>query len=328
MGPTIEALTRDFSWSVIEALRSYDAERTGVPCPASLLKNATQARQAFHGSVLRRRDGTYHIVDFTGGVKTSGDAICLMLKPLAGGPAKQFYPAELAQSVEWISMACLSNKSFSDTSDTPPLKQGGRAVAGIKLAGTQIDCRILWDETKHQIRLDTASGTVQELEGATPEQISKKTDFLGAPWDVARPEINHELLEGIRGRVVDVDDFLARHAAGGALSPGAWGLLGRLHVARLRDGRLAHAGSPGHGRAALGAHPGAPRHQGYQGHPQEGAHHHRVAAPGERHGGARRHLPVLRDPTPVGAARHPRARGVPRDRALLRRARRRRPGGH
>ena len=68
MGPTIEALTRDFSWSVIEALRSYDAERTGVPCPAFLLKNATQARQAFHGSVLRRRDGTYHVVDFTGGV--------------------------------------------------------------------------------------------------------------------------------------------------------------------------------------------------------------------------------------------------------------------
>ena len=74
--------------------RSYDAERTGVPCPAFLLKNATQARQAFHGSVLRRRDGAYHIVDFTGGVKTSGDAICLMLKPLAGGPAKQFYPGK------------------------------------------------------------------------------------------------------------------------------------------------------------------------------------------------------------------------------------------
>ena len=145
MGPTIEALTRDFSWSVIEALRSYDAERTGVPCPAFLLKNATQARQAFHGSVLRRRDGTYHVVDFTGGVKTSGEAICLMLKPLAGGPAKQFYPAELAQSVEWVHMACLSNKSFADTSDTPPLKQGGRAVAGVKLAGSQIDCRIVWD---------------------------------------------------------------------------------------------------------------------------------------------------------------------------------------
>ena len=60
------------------------------------------------------------MVDFTGGVKTSGDAICLMLKPLAGGPAKQFYPAELAQSVEWIFMGCLSNKSFSDASDTPP----------------------------------------------------------------------------------------------------------------------------------------------------------------------------------------------------------------
>ena len=87
MGTSIEALTRDFSWSVIEALRAYDAERTGAPCPAFLLKNASQARQAFHGSVLRRRDGTYHVVDFTGGVKTSGEAICLMLKPLAGGPA-------------------------------------------------------------------------------------------------------------------------------------------------------------------------------------------------------------------------------------------------
>ena len=31
--------------------------------------------------------------------------------------------------------------------------------------------------------------------------------------------------------------------------------------------------------------------------PQEGAHHHRVAAPGGRRGGARRHLPILRDPT-------------------------------
>ena len=130
MGPTIEALTRDFSWSVIETLRAYDAERTGVPCPAFLLKNATQARQAFHGSVLRRRDGTYHVVDFTGGVKTSGEAICLMLKPLGGGPTKQYYPAELEQSVVWVHRASLSNKSFTDASDPPvaPLRSPPRLL--------------------------------------------------------------------------------------------------------------------------------------------------------------------------------------------------------
>ena len=142
MRPTIVALTRDFSYGVIETLRTYDAERTGVTCSASLLNNAipAEARQAFHGSVLRRRDGTYHVVDFTGGVRIAGEATCLMLKPLAGGPAKQYYPAELAQSVEWIHRAILSNKSFTDTSDTPALKQGSLAVAGIKLVDTQVAC--------------------------------------------------------------------------------------------------------------------------------------------------------------------------------------------
>ena len=80
------------------------------------------------------------MVDFTGGVRIAGEATCLMLKPLAGGPAKQYYPAELAQSVEWIHRAILSNKSFTDTSDTPALKQGSLAVAGIKLVDTQVAC--------------------------------------------------------------------------------------------------------------------------------------------------------------------------------------------
>ena len=124
-----------------------------------------------------------HAVDFTGGVKSSGEAVCLMLKPLAGSPAKQFYPAELAQSVEWVHRACLSNKSFTDTSGTPPLKQGSQAVAGIQLAGGEIDCRIVWDEAKHQIRLETAGGTVQGLEGATLEQIIDKTNQPRTSWN-------------------------------------------------------------------------------------------------------------------------------------------------
>ena len=89
----------------IVARRTFESGVCRYVKAAFLLKNATQARQAFHGSVLRRRDGTYHVVDFTGGVKTSGEAVCLMLKPLAGGPAKQFYPAELAQSMEWVHRA-------------------------------------------------------------------------------------------------------------------------------------------------------------------------------------------------------------------------------
>ena len=218
MRPTIVALTQDFSYGVIEELRTFDAERTGVTCSASLLNNAipAEARQAFHGSVLRRRDGTYHVVDFTGGVRVAGEATCLMLKPLAGGPAKQYYPAELAQSVEWIHRASLSNKSFTDTSDTPALKQGSLAVAGIKLVDTQVACRVLWDEAKHQIRLDTASGTVQGLERATPEQITDRTDRPGAPWDLAHAPIDHQLLAGVHGRVVDVEDFLL------ALSKAVW----------------------------------------------------------------------------------------------------------
>ena len=89
MGATIDSLTRDFSWAVTGALQEYAAVRSGVPCPASVLKNAASARQAFPGSVLRLRNGSVQVVDFTGGVKSAGDATCLMLKPLLGGSAKQ-----------------------------------------------------------------------------------------------------------------------------------------------------------------------------------------------------------------------------------------------
>ena len=49
MGATIDSLIRDFSWAVTGALQEYAAVRSGVPCPASLLKNAASARQAFPG---------------------------------------------------------------------------------------------------------------------------------------------------------------------------------------------------------------------------------------------------------------------------------------
>ena len=79
MGATTDSLTRDFTWAVADALQTFAAERSGVPCPAFLLKNAPQARQAFPGSVLCLRDGSIQVVDFTGGVKCTTDANCLML---------------------------------------------------------------------------------------------------------------------------------------------------------------------------------------------------------------------------------------------------------
>ena len=108
MGATIDSLTRDFSWAVTGALQEHAAARSGVPCPASMLKNAPSARQAFPGSVLRLRDGSIQVVDFTGGVKSTGDATCLMLKPLLGGSAKQYYPTELSETVDWILMGGLA----------------------------------------------------------------------------------------------------------------------------------------------------------------------------------------------------------------------------
>ena len=66
MGATIDSLTRDFSWAVTGALQEHAAARSGVSCPASMLKNAPSARQAFPGSVLRLRDGSIQVVDFTG----------------------------------------------------------------------------------------------------------------------------------------------------------------------------------------------------------------------------------------------------------------------
>ena len=149
----MDSLTSDFSWAVTGALQEHAAERTGVPCPASLLKRTSSARQAFPGSVLHLRDGSVHVVDFAGGVKSVNDATCLMLKPLLGGPAKQYWPAQLSESVDWITMGCLANKSFADDSNTPPTKLGQQATAGIQLVAGWPDCRLVWDKQEHSIRL-------------------------------------------------------------------------------------------------------------------------------------------------------------------------------
>ena len=209
MGATIDSLTRDFSWAVTGALQEHAAARSGVPCPASMLKNAPSARQAFPGSVLRLRDGSIQVVDFTGGVKSTGDATCLMLKPLLGGSARQYYPTELSETVDWILMGGLANKSFTDTSDTPPAKLGQRAAAGIKLVAGSPDCRLVWDEQEHSIRLYTANGAVPGIDGLPVEQIIDKTDQARVQWDVSPPAIQQTEISSASDKRVDLDSFIA-----------------------------------------------------------------------------------------------------------------------
>ena len=78
-------------------------------------------------------------------------------------------------------MGCLANKSFTDTSNTPPAKLGRQASAGIQLLAGSPDCRLVWDEQEHSIRLYTADGAVQGIDGLPIEQIIDKTnqDELG-----------------------------------------------------------------------------------------------------------------------------------------------------
>ena len=204
----MDSLTSDFSWAVTGALQEHAAERTGVPCPASLLKKAPSARQAFPGSVLCLRDGSVHVVDFTGGVKSAGDATCLMLKPLLGGPAKQHWPAQLSESVDWITMGCLANKSFADTSNTPPTKLGQQAAAGIKLVAGSHDCRLVWDEQQHSIRLYTANGAVQDAESLQIGEIIDMTNQARVSWDVSPPLISQTEISNASVKPVDLDGFI------------------------------------------------------------------------------------------------------------------------
>jgi hypothetical protein len=91
----------DFSTGLNGALDEHSAEVSGTR-PSSLnLKERGQARQAFLGSIVCLDDGSVHLVGLKNGVVDTGSGICLRLTPLAGGQAKQVYPAELAQSVKW-----------------------------------------------------------------------------------------------------------------------------------------------------------------------------------------------------------------------------------
>ena len=87
-----------FSHDIGHALDVHAAEVTGSTSPSLLIRDAELSKQAFPGSLVRLDDGQTYVVDLSGGVyKGTDGAVCLQLKPLAGGPAKRWYPKELDQ---------------------------------------------------------------------------------------------------------------------------------------------------------------------------------------------------------------------------------------
>ena len=102
-----------FSSSVCRALDEHAADLSGSRPPSLLIRDGKQGKQSFPGSVVRLKDNSTHVVALKGGVyQPSEDVVCLQLSPLAGGQAKRWYPAELAQSVEWIVLGCLTETLF------------------------------------------------------------------------------------------------------------------------------------------------------------------------------------------------------------------------
>ena len=126
-------MLKDFSAGVTKAFYSHAADLTGTWPPSLLIQDEEKARQAFPGSVVRLKDGSYHVVALKNGVVKSNDATCLHLTPIAGGRAPRYYSDDLAQSVRWISAGCLSSHTFQD--DQVNLKQGLVASQGIHSRG-------------------------------------------------------------------------------------------------------------------------------------------------------------------------------------------------
>ena len=94
-----DQLLADFSDGASDVIDALVASATGVRSPSlSVRGDGQQARQVNAGSLVRLTDGTYHVIAFTNGAQVRAEAVCLRLKPLAGGQAKDFYPAELANT--------------------------------------------------------------------------------------------------------------------------------------------------------------------------------------------------------------------------------------
>ena len=149
-----------------------------------------RARQAFPGSVVRLKDGSYHVVAHKNGVVKFNDATCLQLTPIAGGRAPRYYPDDLAQAVEWISTGCLSTHTFQG--DQVNLKQGLVASQGIHSrddGNEEVRLRVEVVEGSATINRHTATGPIAEE--LSIEETLDKTTVSRVAWAAALPDIDY-----------------------------------------------------------------------------------------------------------------------------------------
>ena len=133
-----------FSSGLARALDEHTATLSRVLPPSLLIRDEKQGKQSFPGSIVRLRDGSTLVVGLTGGTYTHSDGtFCLQLSPMTGGQAKRWLPGDLAQSVLWIALGCLSSQDFQ--TQTPPVKQGCAAAHGIFAHDdTNLAVRLVW----------------------------------------------------------------------------------------------------------------------------------------------------------------------------------------
>ena len=199
-------MLKDFSAGVTKAFYSHAADLTGTWPPSLLIQDEEKARQAFPGSVVRLKDGSYHVVALKNGVVKSNDATCLHLTPIAGGRAPRYYSDDLAQSVQWISAGCLSSHTFQD--DQVNLKQGLVASQGIHSRDDGSE------EVRLRVEVGDGSGTIirHTAAGAITEELSieetlDKTSVSRVAWAAALPELDYSDIAVRRSKPV-VTSFL------------------------------------------------------------------------------------------------------------------------
>ena len=183
-----------FSSSVCRALDEHAADLSGSRPPSLLIRDGKQGKQSFPGSIVRLRDSSTHVVALKGGVyQPSEDVVCLQLSPLAGGQAKRWYPAELAQSVEWIVLGCLSSQDFQ--TQAPQLTQGSAAAGGIRdRTDANVAVRLVWDQAQGCIKRHTATGAQSGPANPTTEEVIASTTARPVPWTSPPPQLDSQVV--------------------------------------------------------------------------------------------------------------------------------------
>ena len=158
------------------------------------------------GSIIGLNDGSVHLVALKSSVVDTANGICLRLTPLAGGQARQVYPAELAQSVNWVAASCMSSHGFQQVE--AGLEQGFAAANGICLRddpNTAARLVAVADNGESTLTVQTASAIYS---GLTAEQAIDKTSVTRVPWCSMPPALDAGELAARRARPVDPSGLL------------------------------------------------------------------------------------------------------------------------